>query len=268
MRRWVWILTLLMVTTALVRGSFPLLRQAETAPEPADTAAPPTPEASPFSLLCLFTDGGVSTGMHILQFEASSVTVTAIPANVRLAVGTVFTTADRLYSEGRLSVLRDVLQKELEITIDNYVILSYDSYIELTQTYVGGITLTLAEDIPIPFIGDTLILFAGRQTLTPAQVVAYWRQSGDTCETAQRQAEVLSVFLEEWLSATHRADWDALFADLTNTAVTDWRIDRYSVQRRTLWTLSQREEPLSVPFSLPAGELVGEGRDRRFEFAD
>ena len=268
MKRWVWAMTVGMVLTALAWGLLPLWKQAETAPEPADTAATPTPDAAPFSLLCVFTDGVQPTGMHLLQFEATAATVTAIPADARLAAGTVFTSASRLCTEGRLIELCAALEKQLEITIDNYAILSYDSYIDLMQTHIGGVTLTLEADVPVPFIGNTLILSAGRQTLTPAQVVAYWRQSTDTLETAKRQGRVLSACLEIWLTAARREEWDELFAALTNTAVTDWRVDRYAVQRRTLWALSQREEPLTVPFSLPAGEMVGEGAARRFEFAD
>lgn len=268
MKRWVWVMTVGLALTVLAWGIFPLWRQAEAVPTPTDTTTPSVPEAAPFSLLCVFVDDEMPTGMHLLQFEATGVTVTVIPANARLVTGSVFTSASRLCTAGRLIELCAALEKQWEITIDNYAILSYDFYIDLIQTYFGGVTLTLDADVPVPFIGNTLVLPAGRQTLTPAQVVAYWRQSADPLETARRQGQVLAACLESWLTAAHRADWDALFADLTNTAVTDWRVDRYTVQRRTLWALSQSEEPLTVPFFLPAGEVVGEGAAQRFEFAD
>lgn len=268
MKRTVRILTGLLAVTALLWSLLPLMRRDEEAPTPVDRTATAVPDTTPFTLLLVLTDEETTAGILAVTFEREAVTIMAVPANARLTVGAKFLQADRLQEPALRERLLTALEKQLEITIDNYLILGYDSCIRLLQEHVGGVTLELTEDVPIPFIGDTLILPKGRQTLTPAQTAAYWRQSPDTVTRVERQAQVLAVLLENWLTPAHRPQWDTLFEDLVNTAVTDWRIDRYTIQRRLLSVLSARESPVPTTYVIPDGELVGEGVHHRFEFAD
>lgn len=266
MKKTVRIMTLCLAAAALGWGLLCLPRQAAAPASPADGGtALPVPEAEPFSLLLVLTDGGVPRGALQLTFSADRAVLTGLPADTRLADGgrfaPLYTLCTPQCAKEALSALSRVLP---DPPAEEWLILSYEAAARLMQSRASSVTLTLGEDVPVPFIGGRLILPAGRCTLTPQQVVAYWRQAEDPVTAVSRQGEVIALLLTRWFSGERREQGETLFAELVNAGETNWRIDRYARQKRTLAALCRSGG--TVRYALADGETVGQGADRRFEF--
>ena len=255
-----WMLVCLLM--ALFLWSMPLWRHTA----PTDTL-PPTPvprETVPtLRFLVVLTDGSTPQGVLLITLSPSAgVTVCGVPINTRLVLDRRFVSVDALAAEVDKTPLRQTVENTLDITIDKHLVLSYDAAHTLLGDFVGGLPLTLATDVPVPFVGGKLILPAGENTLTPAQTVAYWQQAADPVERVRRQAQTVAAVLSLWLSPQEETRWDTLFAALCNASDTDWRVDSYTAHRATLTAVAQVE---NYTDSVIDGETVGENDNRRYE---
>ena len=261
MKKTVRCMTLCLAAAVLGWGLLFLLRP--TAPAaPADGGTLPAAETASFSLVLVLTDGDAVCGALKLDISAGAAKITELPAHTRLSADGQFVSLAGLSSQPE--VLCAALSRRLDAPAPEQALcLSYTAAARLMQQFFGGVTLTLDEDVPVPFIGGRLILPAGRCTLSPQQVIAYWRQAADPVTAVQRQGEVIALLLTRWFSGERQEKGEELFAALVNAGETNWRIDRYTRQKRTLSALA--DAGAAVKAVLADGETVGQGDRCRYE---
>ena len=263
MKKTVRCMTLCLAAAVLGWGLLFLPRQAAPA-APADGTTLPVAETAPFSLVLVLTDEGTVCGALKLDISADAAKITELPAHTRLSADGRFVSLAGLYAASQPEALCAALSRRLDAPEAEQVLcLSYTAAARLMQQFFGGVTLTLDKDVPVPFIGGRLILPAGRCTLSPQQVIAYWRQAADPVTAVQRQGEVIAVLLTRWFSGERQEKGEALFAALVNAGDTNWRIDRYARQKRTLSALA--DAGAAVTAVLADGETVGQGDRCRYE---
>ena len=267
MKKAVRIMTLCLAVAALGWGLLCFPKKTAAPAKPAKGNALPTAETAPFCLILVLTDGDEPTGVLRMAFTAKTAGVTGLPVHTRLSADGRFAALGELCTPSCAETMLAAIDRRFpDPPGEVYLFLTYASAERLMQTYFGGVTLTLEKDTPVPFIGGRLILPAGRCALTPQQVTAYWRQADDPVTAVQRQGEVIAILLERWLTTGRQTKADDFFADLVNAGETNWRVDRYARQKRTLAALAR--SGAAVRCTLPPGDVVGQGDSRRFELQE
>ena len=272
-QRWrnagIFLLTLAVSVALFTAGAFAVLRGLRR--EPPSVSQPETEAAAPLYLLAVTANGREADGFLLFEI-GQRVTVTALPRETEVTVGTGYATLAQLFAGGTRTGMEAVcsaIARMRDITLHKYIVFSVDGVGALLHHLGDDLIFTMPE--PIRYEGTLpLQLPAGRQTLSAVQGQALLccpaaLFAGGRATYASLRASLAQAVYNQY-AVPQRAD--ALAEDfkaaVNCAAATNLLIsDLVGVQER-LYALRMRNGGTLCRAVTVAGSFVGYGEDVRF----
>lgn len=188
----------------------------------------PKPEFGNFNILILGVDGrrGVNDRtdtiiLASLDGATKEAQLLSIPRDTRVKIKGGWDKINAAYAYGGLELAQKTVADFLEVRIDRYAIVDFNSLVSLVDE-LGGIEADVPVRMYVPLEG--IDLKPGLQPLNGEQVLAYSRfrgtEEGDIGR-AKRQQEIIQLLLKKAISAENLAKLPALVEIVKENVKTD-----------------------------------------------
>ncbi len=230
---------------------FDLSKIAKTQEEESSTEASETAAAQAFRgeynflLLCTADDGNEVRFAAVLtaDMDHSELTVSPIETDKPVAApdgsrGTL----EQMLDEGGVNRLVSALEHTCGITVAKYI-RSTDSGFKAVINTVGGVVLTVPENIDVHSEKLTFIINQGEQTMNGDTLLKYLRyHEGDLAE----QAGILAALFRQKLTAAEYESAENIYTKMINTVESDISVLDFEQIKRGVSQLLADGEPVAV----------------------
>ncbi|MGN0174344.1 MAG: LCP family protein [Acutalibacteraceae bacterium] len=173
------------------------------------------------------------------DFEMKNITVTEIPANIKLTAPEKTDTVKNLFEYGSASYVRSAVVNQYGISVQRYIKCSL-SEVERFVDSLGGIDYEITEKMQYENKEGNLVtnLVKGKQKLNGNQYCQYLRYNGwsSAAEKAEKREELLVSLLNEYCSTLDPETIVSIYKKVANSLETDISIvevNNFSLQFRT-----------------------------------
>ena len=197
-------------------------------PPPSGGQAEKRADFDKFNVLILGIDGRAGINdradtiiLASVDGEAGQVQILSIPRDTRVKIKGGWDKINAAYAYGGVDLTRETLTEFLNVGIDRYVIVDFNTLVKLVDE-VGGIEVDVPVRMYVPLEG--IDLEPGKQHLDGEQVLAYSRFRG-TMEgdigRIKRQQQVIQLLAEKVLSPQNLTRLPQLVTDFKDEVKTD-----------------------------------------------
>lgn len=195
---------------------------------PAGNKAEEKAEFDKFNVLILGLDGRTGVNdradtiiLASVDGEANEVQLLSIPRDTRVKIKGGWDKINAAYAYGGVDLTQETLTEFLDIGIDRYIIVDFNSLVKLVDE-IGGIDIDVPVRMYVPLEG--IDLEPGQQHLNGEQVLAYSRFRGTSegdIGRVKRQQQVIQLLAEKVLTPQNIPRLPQLVTDFKDEVKTD-----------------------------------------------